>query len=339
MIRVMDLTVDDRAVLAALPKVELHLHLDVSISHRVAARLVTGLSPEAYAERLRGPGRYDTLAAFLANTRTQVELLQTPAALELLTEDLISGLAVEGVVHAEIRFAPLLHTEQGMAPEDAVEAVLEAVHAATAGAEIGIGVILCTLRHFTAEESIRTARLAARFHGQGVVGFDLAGDEAGFPLATHLPAFSIADDAGVPFTVHAGEGAGTDSVREVLDTLAPPRIGHGVRSIEDPALVERLAAAGTHLEVCPTCNVQLGVFPSLGAHSIDALYRQGVSLGISTDNRTTTPTTLLDEYTAVATTFGWQPADFTAVNEMAAAVIFAPDDDRKGLVDRIRSGG
>jgi adenosine deaminase len=126
-------------------------------------------------------------------------------------------------------------------------------------------------------------------------------------------------------------------VREVLDTLAPPRIGHGVRSIEDPALVERLAAAGTHLEVCPTCNVALGVFPSLGAHSIDALYRQGVSLGISTDNRTTTPTTMLDEYAAVAAAFGWQPADFTAVNEMAARAVFAPDHDRKRLVERIRS--
>lgn len=328
--------------LAELPKVELHLHLDVSMSYRVASQLVAGLSADAYAAQLRGPGRYPDLADFLANTRAQVELLQTSAALGLLTRDLIATLADERVVYAELRFAPLLHTERGMAPEAAVEAVLGAAQEATAVASadndtgIGIGVILCSLRHFTAEQSVRTARLATRFHGQGVVGFDLAGDEAGFPLATHLPAFSVADDAGVPFTVHAGEGRGADSVREVLDTLNPPRIGHGVRSIEDPALVERLAAAGTHLEVCPTCNVQLGVFPTLRHHSIDALYRQGVSVGISTDNRTTTPTTLADEYNAVATTFGWQPADFTAVNEMAAQATFTTDEQRSRLLARLR---
>jgi adenosine deaminase len=314
--------------LSGLAKVELHLHLDISMSYRVAAQLVDGLTREDYVRRLQGPRRCASLADFLAGTREQVALLQTPRALDLLARDVVGALAGEGTVYAEVRFAPLLHTEQGMAPEEAVETVVAAASEAAATHEIDVGVIVCALRHFTTSQSVRTGRLAARFHGQGVVGFDLAGAEADFPLAPHLPAFAVADDAGVPYTVHAGEAGGPASVREVLDTLGPSRIGHGVRSVEDPALVDRLAAAGTHLEVCPTCNVQLQVFPTLPEHPVDALYRRGISLGISTDSRTSTPTTLPDEYAALATTFGWQRADFVAVNRMAADASFAPDDTR-----------
>jgi len=315
--------VDELPGLAGVAKVELHLHLDISMSYRVAAQLVPGLTPDDYARRIQGPPRCADLADFLSGTLVQVALLQSRHALDILTRDVVGQLAADGAVYAELRFAPLLHTEQGMAPEDAVEAVVTAAGEAAAAHGIDIGVLLCTLRHFSAEQSVRTAQLAVRYLGQGVVGFDLAGDEAGFPLATHLPAFAVATDAGMPYTVHAGEGRGPESVREVLDALAPRRIGHGVRSAEDPELVERLVAAGTHLEVCPSCNVQLQVFPSLAEHSVDSLYRRGVSLGISTDSRTSTPTTLTDEYAALAATFGWQRDDLVAVNRMAADAIFA----------------
>lgn len=112
------------------------------------------------------------------------------------------------------------------------------------------------------------------------MAFDLGGDEAGFPLTTHLPAFRRVIDAGVPFTVHAGEGAGPESVTEVMDALSPKRVGHGVRAIEDPSVVERLVSERVHLETCPSCNVQLGLYPTLREHPIDRLYRAGASLGI-----------------------------------------------------------
>ena len=324
-----------RSGLLSLPKVELHLHLDISISYPVARRLVPDLSLDRYRRELQGPDRCPGLAAFLSTTTRQVELLQSEQALRWVTESLLSTLAAEGVAHAELRFAPLLHTAGALSPEAAVEAVLSAVNDTAAGLGMTASCILASLRHFDGESSTRTARLAARYHGETAVGFDLAGDEAGFPLRTHLPAFAVAKDAGVPLTVHAGEGAGPESVREVLREIAPARIGHGVRSAEDPDLVDHLAELGTHLELCPTCNVQLRVVPEMTAHPIDRLLRSGVSLSVSTDSRTSTVTTLPTEYERLAAAFGWGPAELRATNAMAARASFLPEAQRAALVERI----
>jgi adenosine deaminase len=324
-----------RSGLLSLPKVELHLHLDISISYRVARRLVPDLSLDRYRRELQGPDRCSDLAAFLSTTSRQVELLQSAEALRWLTTDLLATLAAEGVAHAELRFAPLLHVAGALSPEAAVETVLTAGTDTAAALGMSVSCILASLRHFDAESSLRTARLAARYHGATAVGFDLAGDEAGFPLRTHLPAFAVARDAGVPLTVHAGEGAGPESVREVLREIAPARIGHGVRAAEDRDLVDHLAEAGTHLELCPSCNVQLGVVPDLTSHPIDRLLRRGVSLSVSTDNRTSTVTTLPTEYERLAAAFGWGPEDFRATNAMAARAAFLSDEERSVLVERV----
>jgi adenosine deaminase len=319
---------------SAVPKVELHHHLDLSVSYRVARRIAPTLTIDQYRSTLVGPPRCEDLSAFLASTTAQVDLLQTPWALRIHTSSVLSDLERENVVCAELRFAPLLHDRQGMRPEQAVEAVLGAIERWPG--EIRIGIILTTLRHFTAEQSLATARLAVRFAGAGVVGFDLGGDEAGFPLDPHLPAFDVVRQAGLSCTVHAGEGAGAGSVREVLDRLSPARLGHGVRSVEDPELVARIIEEGVHLEICPRCNVQLGVVPSLQSHPIDVLYRRGVQLSVSTDSRTATPTDLAMEYEALADAFGWEVAEFEATNHMAAAALFGPAELRRSVHDTIR---
>jgi adenosine deaminase len=312
--------------------VELHLHLDISMSYGVAAQLVPGLTRDRYRSEFQGPARCADLADFLSTTSTQVSLLQEAAALRLLTEDVVQQVADEGVVYAELRFAPLLHTAAGMAPELAVEAVLESAADASQRAGIDTSVILCSLRHFSESDSLRTADLAVRYAEHGVA-FDLAGDEAGYPLTTHLPAFRRVEEAGVPFTVHAGEGAGPESVTEVMDALAPRRLGHGVRAIEDPAVLERVVSEGVHLEVCPSCNVQLGLFSSHRDHPIDRLYRAGASVGVSTDSRTSTVTSLPAEYAKLAETFGWTIEDQQRVNLMALDAAFASTE----VKDRVRA--
>jgi adenosine deaminase len=314
--------------------VELHLHLDISMSFHVASQLVPGLNRADYEAEFQGPHRCPDLADFLSTTGRQVALLQDSSALRLLTDDVVRRAAAEGVIYAELRFAPLLHTGSGMAPETAVETVLEA--AADASAQVGIDttIILCSLRQFSGADSLRTADLAIRYAAHGVA-FDLGGDEGGFPLASHLPAFRRVMDAGVPYTVHAGEGAGPESVREVLDLLSPKRLGHGVRAIEDPDLVARIVDQQVHLEICPSCNVQLGLYPTLAHHPIDQLYRAGASLSVSTDSRTSTVTTMPAEFAALTQTFGWTAMEQAHVNHMAIDAAFAPEAVKEQVRQRL----
>ncbi len=322
----------------ALPKIELHLHLDCSLSYDAVVAIDPAFTPQRFAEAIVAPPKCRDLSDYLARTRASVALLQTEYALHIAVEDLVRQLKGDGVIYAEIRFAPLLHLERGLTPEQVVHIVTDATDAACAHSDVDVRLILCTLRHFTAEQSMLTAQLVDQFRGSRVVALDLAGDEAGFPLDAHIPTFEYAMARGIPRTAHAGEAQGPPSVWDVLDQLQPQRIGHGVRSLDDPKLVEYLAATGVHLEVCPTCNVQIDLFPTHADHPIDALYRAGVSVGVNTDTRTVTPVTLTDEYDRLLVSFGWRAGDFLAVNLNALHASFAPDNLKASLEARLREG-
>ena len=324
-------------VLAAMPKVELHLHLDCCVSFRTAARLVPGLSEREYRDEFIAPARCRSFAEWVTRVEPALALLQTVVGLRLVTADLFRQLAADGVVYAEVRFAPLLHTRGGLTPEEVVGTVEAATEEAIRETGVEARLILCTLRHFSAADSVRTAKLAAARGGSLVVGLDIAGDEANFPLEPHVAAFALATDLGIARTAHAGEGAGAQSVRETLDRLAPSRIGHGVRSIEDPALVARLARDGTHLEICPGSNEQTGVLATGAVHPIDRLYRTGVSVGISTDARAVVDTTLSEEYARVTRVHGWSIAELRRCNEAALAAAFLPDAVRHRIKPRLGS--
>jgi len=314
-----------------LPKVELHLHLDCSLSYAVVARLAPDVTRAEYERDYIAPARCTDLADFLTRPPRSVRLMQDEAALELVTEDVFAQLQADAVVYAELRFAPLLHLERGLTAERVVQVIDRATERMIAATGIDARLILCTLRHFAAAQSMATVRLVEQFRGSRVVALDLAADEAGFPLDAHVAAYRYARERGLFRTAHAGEACGPQSVWETLRMLQPTRIGHGTRSIEDPQLVEHLRRAQIHLELCPSSNVQ--IIPSIAAwadHPIDRLYRAGVSLSISTDTRTVTPTTLNKEYEGVHRVFGWTAEDFTRANHMAiqAAFVEEPVKDR-----------
>jgi len=191
--------------------------------------------------------------------------------------------------------------------------------------------ILCTLRHFTEQQSLETVRLVERFKGTNVVAIDLAGDEAGFPISPHVSAYAFAVEKQLSRTAHAGEAAGAESVWETLRLLQPTRIGHGVRSTEDQKLLEYLREQKIHLEVCPSSNLQTNVYEELRTHALDRLYRGGVSVSINTDARTITDITLEEEYDKVRREFGWKDKDFLRCNLMALAAAFVPEALRKQL--------
>ena len=319
-----------------LPKIELHLHLDCSLSYAVVSQLDQTITEKQYQQDFVAPAVCADLRDYLTRAVKGFSLMQTPAQLRLVTLDLLAQLDADHVIYAEIRFAPLLHTLQGLTPAQVVESVQAALQEGSLTYKVIPRLILCTLRHFTEEQSLETALLTKQFVEQGwVVGFDMAGDEAGYTVAAHKKAFSLIKESGIPFTVHAGEAAGPASMWEVIRELQPRRIGHGVRSIEDPALVAYLAEHRIHLEVCPTSNLQTNIFSSMKHHSLAALYQQGVSISLSTDARMITPVTLSSEYQQVVTAFGWGMSELLACNLQALQYAFVDDKLRAGLQQRL----
>lgn len=323
--------------LTALPKIELHVHLDTSISYDTVAALVPGIGEEDYRRRYVAPPKCRDLHEFLGYTESSIALLQTAGALDLALRRLLTELAADGVIYAEIRFAPLLHTRGGLHPEAVAETACNALAAGMAETPIQARLIFCTLRQFSEAQSMDTLRLAFKFRQRGVVGFDLAGEEAGFPLDAHIRAFAEAANAGLPATAHAGEALGPESVLDTLIALKPRRIGHGVRSIEDPGLLLHLIREGIHLEVCPSSNIQTGVFPDMAAHAVDKLFRAGVPLSLNTDGRGLTRTTLTAEYLAVRDTFHWTKADFYRMNRQALQAAFCDNPTRDILLATLTS--
>jgi adenosine deaminase len=321
-----------------IPKVELHLHLDCSLSYAVASRLKPGLTRQEYRHQFTAPSHCSNLVDYIQRAQAGIALMQTREQLKLVTLDLFEQLAADGVIYAEIRFAPLLHTQRELTPREVVEAVSAAADEGTRTTGVEGWVILCTLRHFTEAQSMETVRLVEEFKGSRVAGFDLAADEAGYPITAHVPAFRYAMERGIQRTAHAGEARGPESVWETLREFCPSRIGHGVRSAEDPALVEHLVRERVHLEVCPTSNVQTGTVASLQANPVDKLYRAGVSLSVNCDGRTISETTLEREYRVMQETFGWAEKELLTCNREAMRVAFAPDDVKKRIEEKLVAG-
>lgn len=318
-----------------LPKVELHLHLDCSLSYDAVSRLKPSVTRAEYDAEFVAPPQCASLAEFLTRAPRGFQLMQTREALRLVTEDVFAQLAADRVIYAELRFAPLLHLLDGLTPEAVVEAVDRATEDSIRATGIEVRLILCTLRHFTPQQSLATVALVEAFRGSRVAALDIAGDEAGFPLDAHVAAFRYAAQRGLARTAHAGEARGAESVWETLRALAPSRIGHGVRSIEDPALVEHLRTERIHLEMCPSSNVQTRAVPNYAAHPVDRLYRDGVSLGISTDARTITSVTLEQEYARLGEHFGWGEAELVACNRAALQAAFVEEPVRERLLERL----
>lgn len=320
----------------ALPKVELHLHLDCSLSYEVVKQLDPSISLLAYQEAFIAPPKCTDLADFIQRAIKGVDLMQTATALRLVTLDLFRQLKADNVIYAEIRFAPLLHLEGGLSPKEVVSIVNEAVTEGIAATGVEAGLILCTLRHYAENQSMETVQLVKDFQRTHVVGFDIAADEAGFPIDNHRKAFQYAQDQGLNITAHAGEAKGAESVWETLLNFHPSRIGHGVRSVEDPELMAFLQEKNIHLEVCPTSNVQTNVVAEIKNHPADIIFQSGVSMSINTDARTISNVTLTSEYALLENVFNWQKEHFLTCNLEAIDHSFTTAEKKDQLKEKIK---
>ena len=338
------------------PKVLLHDHLDGGLRVPTVIELAReqryrGL-PSTDLDDLgrwftRGADRRD-LRLYLETFRHTVAVLQSRDALVRVAAEAAEDLAADGVVYAEVRFAPELHLEQGLTLDEVVEAVLEGFRLGSAGRDLTIGTLCTAMR--TAARSSEIAALALRHRDAGVVGFDIAGAEAGFPPSRHLDAFQLVMRENFHITVHAGEAFGLPSIAEALHYCGAERLGHGVRIVDDitldgdgrPAL-GRLAAyvrdRRVPLEMCPTSNVNTGAAPSIVEHPIGLLRRLRFRVTVNTDNRLMSGVSLSDEFVKLSDAFGYDLDDMEWLTLNAMKSAFWPFEQRLRIInEQIKPG-
>ncbi len=343
------------------PKVLLHDHLDgglrpatvVELAEATGYRSLPSADPVALARWFLSASHSGSLVRYLEGFGHTVAVMQTTDALVRVAAECAEDLADDGVVYAEVRFAPERHVEQGLSLPAVVEAVLEGFRLGVAratdrGRRIRIGCLLTAMRH--AARSREIADLAVRYRDVGVCGFDIAGAEAGFPPTRHLDAFEDLRQQNAHFTIHAGEAFGLPSIWEALQWCGADRLGHGVRIVDDITIADDgtaklgLLAAYVRdmripLEMCPTSNVHTGAAPSLAEHPIGLLSRLRFRVTVNTDNRLMSDVSMTGEMTALAETFGygWSDLAWFTVNAMKSA--FLGFDERLALItDVIKPG-
>ena len=318
--------------LARLPKAHLHLHIEGAMRRGTLAELA--------AERGEQPPdvrRYSSFEEFLLRYSAAARLVRTGPRESLLrvVREVVEDAVADGAVWVEPHFNPLTYQERPEAALEVLDAVIDEGRRTAARCGIGFGVLMVARRNADPAEAVRLAHLAARRAGEGVVAFGLAGDEARYAPEPFAEAFAVARDAGLIPAPHAGELAGPDSVRAALDTLGAQRIAHGVRAVEDPALVERLTAEGVVLDVCPTSNVALGVVDSLSGHPLPLLLRAGVRCTLNGDDPLLFGSGLLDEYEIARAAMGLADPELAAVARTSIEASGAPRDLADHALKRI----
>jgi adenosine deaminase len=298
-------------------KAELHCHLDGAVRPATAEALAREQGLDLpHPPRMVAPDDCPSQAEYISYFDDAIAVLQTAAALERAAFELGIDSAAENVDYLEVRWAPRLHLRGGLTVPDVIAAVLGGLEAAPLRAVA----IVCAMRHHTPAENVALAQEAGRFAGRGVVGFDLAGDEARYPTAPQRPAFEAARAAGLRLTCHAGEAGEPAAVEDAL-ALGVERIAHGVIGARDPRIVERVRVEGVVLDLCPTANWKCKAVASLAAHPLPMLVRAGVRCTISTDSRTVADTTLSREF-ELAAEMGMTEDELHACNETAYAAKF-----------------
>lgn len=315
--------------LRPLPKAELHQHLDGALRPETAVELAAAigmsLTIEEARRRMVGPKRCRDQAELLGYFDLPLALLQTAESLERAAAELVDDMRIDGVRYAEVRWAPRLHLARGLSVASVISAVASGVARASAHPALHapvVALIVTAMRSHPPSANVQLAESAAEF-GWPVVGFDLAGPEAQWPAPPHAAAFDAAREAGLGLTAHAGEVPGPQRIAEVLE-FGVSRIAHGVTAAEDESIVALLRERDVTLDMCPTSNVQTGIAPSLDAHPVARLHRAGVSVTISTDDRTVSSTTLSQELARTAEALALTDEELSAIALNAFRRAFAP---------------
>lgn len=328
----------DRDILRRLPKAELHCHLDGSVRPQTLldlGREYDVVMPRADAAALADymhvtDARH--LEDYLKRFEVTLSVMQTAPALERIAFELAEDAAREGVRYIEVRFAPVLNTRGGLKVDEAVDASARGLARAEEAHGIMGRVIVTALRNHSPSESMELAELAVSHRANGVVGFDLAGGEAGNPASAHAKAFAYAHRHDMACTCHAGEGDGAGSVREAVHECGANRIGHATRLIEDEALTEYVNDRRIALEICLTSNVQTRVASTYEAHPLRRYFDRGLNVVLNTDNRLMSNVTLTDEYEHASRDLNFTFDELCEISLNGFASAFIPWKERELLI-------
>lgn len=356
-----------------LPKVSLHDHLDGGLRPatiidlaKEAGHELPANTPEELEEWFLESADSGSLERYLETFDHTIAVMQTKDGLVRVAREFVEDLAEDGVIYGEVRWAPEQHTKNGLTMSDAIEAVQQGIDEGVdsvleAGGRIQVGQIITAMRH--ADNGVEVAKLAIKYRDAGVCGFDIAGAEDGFPPSKHKEAFDLLAENFFPTTVHAGEAAGMDSIKDALLVGRALRLGHGVRIAEDitvefggtdddgeevddntglvtlGTVAEWVRDRGIALEVCPSSNLQTGAVAEFGegieTHPIDLLYQTGFNVTISPDNRLMSGTTISDEFELLVEAFDYDLDDLLELTLNAAEAAFLPLEEREALVEYI----
>ncbi|MBQ4546042.1 MAG: adenosine deaminase [Oscillospiraceae bacterium] len=317
--------------------IDLHLHLDGSLSVKSVKELAALQNieiPEKEEELLKLLRVNDDckdLTEYLEKFAFPGKLLQTKEGLALSVYNLQEELKEQGLIHAEIRFAPQLHTLEGLSQREVIEAAIDGLDRSDFSAEL----ILCCMRgNDNHEANLETVKLAKDYLGKGVCAVDIAGAEALFPTENFGDLFALARELEIPYTIHAGEADGPKSVRKALE-YGTKRLGHGVRSLEDPALIEKIVAEGITLELCPTSNLHTCMFPCIEEYPLRKLMEAGVRITINTDNMTVSNVTLGSEFRKLIAAFALTDEEIKDIARNSVRASFASEETKKILLEKI----
>jgi adenosine deaminase len=331
-----------RELLRALPKAELHCHLDGSVRAETMLELAREYGqtmpvddPEALREHMVVKDAHN-LEEYLERFTITLSVMQRAEAIERIAYELATDASRDGVRYLEARYAPVLNIREGLSLDEAVEAAARGLARAEREHDIVARIIVCGLRHLEPAVSLRLAKLAVAHRERGVVGFDLAGGERGHPARDHAEAFAYARQHDLAVTVHAGEGDGADSVRQAVHLCGAHRLGHATRLIEDESLTHYVNDRRIALEVCLTSNVQTHATESFDAHPVRQYFDRGMNVVLNTDNRLMSGTTLTDEYLIASRHHGFTFEELAAIAMNGFASAFLPWEQRMSLMERAR---
>ncbi|MEZ4386590.1 MAG: adenosine deaminase [Candidatus Krumholzibacteriia bacterium] len=336
------MTAPSRDLLHALPKTDLHVHLDGSLRPATVldlARAVPAPVPlrtEAdVMAACRAPAECSSLEDYLKVFDVTLALMQTETALERIAFELAEDAHHENVRLLEVRYAPVLHQRDGLDLDQVVAAVARGLGRARRRYGIRCGQIICGIRHLTPASSVELARLATRWHRRGVIGFDLAGAELGNPAREHLEAFEIVRAANLSVTVHAGEAFGPASIHQALHFAGASRLGHGTRLIEDPDLMAWVNDFRIPVELCLASNVQTRAVSTLQDHPIGRYLEAGLRVTLNTDNRLVSDTTVTNEYALAVEAFDLDLDDVLGLVLNGFKAAFLPLADKRRLIEQV----
>src|SRR5271169_1841649 len=335
----------DESAIRALPKVLLHEHLDgvlrpqtiIDLARQAKYPKLPTNDPQALAQWFHQGANQGSLAKYLEGFAHTIAVMQTEDALQRVAYEQAEDLSRDGVVYFETRFAPVFHTKKGLTHQQVVSSVLRGLDRGRKDFGVPSGLIICAMRNMNV--SLEMAELAVDFRERGVVGFDLAGEEGGYPPKKHVEAFHYIQRKNFNITIHAGEGYGKESIWQAIQYCGAHRIGHGTRLIEDIAIADGKAVKlgdlaqyvldkRIPLEICLLSNVHTGTTPSLAEHPFRILYQEKFRVTLNTDNRLMSDTSMTKEFEAAADTFGLTPDDFEKITINAMKSAFLPYGQR-----------